>query len=196
MERLKAALVSAPALKTLCYSPEEDGFVGQIVLGVDACGLGFGAILQQEDRNGKRHPVHYESGLWTPAESRYDLVKLECRGLLRAVKKFCYYLYGVRFLVEIDARSLVYQLNQPTSDLPGTVVGRWITYIWLFDFEIRHVAGTKHKGLDALSRRPGTEEELWELREGGEEAMERLEEFVDAELGTMCEGFVRIGFIR
>src|SRR5437660_324804 len=98
--------------------------------------------------------------------------------------------------MEIDARILVHQLNQPTSDLPGTVVGRWIAYIRLFDFEIRHVAGTKHKGPDTLSRRPGTEEELLELREGGEEAVERLEEFVDAELGTMCEGFVRIGFIR
>src|SRR5437588_988312 len=189
MERLKAALVSAPALKTLCYSPQEDGFVGQIVLGVDACGLGFGAILQQEDRDGKRQPVRYESGLWTPAESRYDAVKLECRGLLRAVKKFRYYLYGVRFLVEIDARTLVHQLNQPMSDLPGTVGGRWIAYIRLFDFEIRHVVGTKHKWPDALSRRPGTEEELRELREGGEEAVERLEEFVDAELGTMCGGF-------
>src|SRR5436853_1445265 len=121
MERLKAALVSTPALETLCYSPEEDGFVGRIVLGVDAYGLGFGAILQQEDRDGKRHPVCYESGLWTPAESRYDTVKLECRGLLLAVRKFHYYLYSVRFLVEIDARTLVHQLNQPTSDLPGTV---------------------------------------------------------------------------
>src|SRR5437588_9899901 len=132
MERVKAALVSAPALKTLCYSPEEDSFVGRIVLGVDACGLGFGAILQQEDWDGKRHPVRYESGLWTPAESRYDVVKLECHGLLWAVKKFHYYLYGVRFLVEIDARTLVHQLNQPMSDLPGTVVGHWIVYIWLF----------------------------------------------------------------
>ena len=118
---------------------------------MDACGLGFGAILQQEDRDGKRHPVLYESGLWTPAESRYDAVKLECPWLLRAVKKFRYYLYGVRFLVEIDARTLVHQLNQPTSDLPGTVVGRWIAYIRLFDFEIRHVAGTKYKGPDCYT---------------------------------------------
>src|SRR5437588_1938923 len=92
MERLKAALVSASSLKTLYYSPEEDGFVGRIVLGVDACGLGFGAILKQEGRSGKRHPVRYESSLLTPMESRYDAVKLECRELLRAVKKFRYYL--------------------------------------------------------------------------------------------------------
>ena len=63
MENLKAALISAPALKTLVYTPDEGGFVGRIVLGVDACRSGFGAILQQEGREGKWHPVRYESGL-------------------------------------------------------------------------------------------------------------------------------------
>ena len=86
------ALSSAPALKPLVYTPDDDGFVREIVLGVDECGLGFGAILQQEDGENRSHPVSYESGLWTPAKTRYDAVKLECRGLLRALKKFCYYL--------------------------------------------------------------------------------------------------------
>ena len=108
LEKLKTALSSAPALKPLVYTPEDDGYVGEIVLGVDACGLGFGAILQQEDWESRHHPVRYEIGLWTPAETRYDGVKLECRGLLRALKKFRYYLYGVQFLIEIDARTLVH----------------------------------------------------------------------------------------
>ena len=47
------------------------------------------------------------------------------------------------------------------------------------------MAGVKHKGLDALSRHPGTEEELRDLAEGGEEAVRRLEESVDGELDTM-----------
>ena len=85
----------APALKTLVYTPDEGGFVGRIMLGVDACRSKFGVILQQEDREGKRHSVRYESGLWTPVETRYDVVKLEYRGLLRCLKKFRYYLYGV-----------------------------------------------------------------------------------------------------
>jgi len=139
MKKLKAALISAPALMPLVYAPEEGGFVGRIVLRVDASRFGFGAILQQEDRDGKRHPVRYESGLWTPAESRYDAVKLECRGL-RAIKKFRYYLYGVHFLVEIDARTLVHQLNQPTSDLPGTIVGRWLAYTVDPDVHLRYQA--------------------------------------------------------
>ena len=78
------------------------------------------------------------------------------------------------------------------------MVRRWLAYIRLFSFDIEHVAGVKHKGPDALSRRPGTEEELGELAEGGEEAVQRLEEFVDEELDAMwvsteeekaCTGF-------
>ena len=141
MEKLKTALSSAPALKPLIYTPEVDGFVGEIVLVVDACGLGFGAILQQEDRENRRHPVRYERGLWTPAETRYDAVKLECRGLLPAQKIFCYYLYRVQFLIENDARTLVRQLNQPASDLPGAIVARRQAYIRLLSFDIKHVGG-------------------------------------------------------
>src|SRR5690606_20010179 len=106
----------------------------------------------------RRHPARYESGIWSESEARYDAGKLECRGLLKALKKFKHYLYGVRFLVEIDAQTLVHQLNQPSSDLPGALVSRWIAWIRLFDFDIAHVSGTKHQGPDALSRRRQSEQ--------------------------------------
>ena len=112
-------------------------------------------------------------------------VELECPGLLRALKNFHYYLDGVRFLIKIYARTLVHQLNQPMSNLPGAIIGRWLAYMQLFSFDITHVAGVKHKGPDALSRRPGTEQELRELAEGGEVAVQRLEEYVDGELDAM-----------
>ena len=63
MEKLKMALSSAPALKPLVQKPEDDGFTGGMVLGVDSCGLGFEAIMQEKDRKSSRHPVRYESGL-------------------------------------------------------------------------------------------------------------------------------------
>ena len=33
------------------------------------------------------------------------------------------------------------------------MVNRWLAWIRLFDFDLKHVAGTKHGGPDALSRR-------------------------------------------
>ena len=115
-------------------------------------------------------------------------MKQECRGLLRTLKKFHYYLYGVQFLIEIDAHMLVHQLNQLTSDLPGAIVGHWLAYIRQFSFDIKHVAGMKHKGLDALLHRPGMEEWLTVLAEGREEALRKLEEFVDGELDALWVG--------
>ena len=55
--------------------------------------------------------------------------------------------------MEIDAKTLVHQLNQPASGLSGSVVNRWLAWIRLFDFDLKHIAGTKHGGLDALLRR-------------------------------------------
>jgi hypothetical protein len=63
MRKLKAASISAPALRPIVYTPNSEGFVGVIVLAVDSSKLGFGAILQQEDHAGRRYPSRYESGL-------------------------------------------------------------------------------------------------------------------------------------
>jgi hypothetical protein len=100
MDILKEALTSAPALRTLKYSEA----AGEIIIAVDASL----AVLQQIDpTTGKRHPSRYESGLWTEQESRYDAGKRECRGVLKALKKFRFWLYGVHFTIEIDANTLV-----------------------------------------------------------------------------------------
>ena len=183
---LKHALVSPPALLPIVYTSEPGKKApGRIVLGVDASRLGYGAILQQEDENGKRHPARYESGLWTDTERNYDAGKLECRALLCAVKKFRNYLYGVHFLIEIDAKTLIHQVNQPINDIPGTVVRRWLAYIRLFSFDIVHVPGTKHKGPDSLSRRPATEKEEEEKRRNGNREEEEIEETIEGVLGRL-----------
>ena len=105
MDDLKQALITAPAMKPIDYEAS-----GKIVLLVDSSLIGWGAILQQEDDSDTKqwHLSRYENGLWTPAEQKYDGANLKCRGLLKALKKLQYYLYGVRFLVEIDAKTLVH----------------------------------------------------------------------------------------
>ena len=86
---LKHALVSLPALLPIVYTAEPGRkTAGRIVLAVDASRLGYGAILQQQDENGRRHPARYMSGLWTDTERNYTTGKLECQALLRAVKEF------------------------------------------------------------------------------------------------------------
>ena len=119
IDALKEALTTAPAIVTLDYGPE----AGDIILSIDASLLGWGAVLQQlVDR--RRHPARYESRLWNPTESRYDAGKRKCRGLLKALKKVRYYLYGVRFILKLDANTLVAQLNHTTNNLPRALVTR------------------------------------------------------------------------
>lgn len=79
---------------------------GQIVVGVDASLVGWGAILQPEDENMDWHRCCKESRFRNKAEKRYDAGKSECRGLMTALKKCCNYVYGVRFLMETDANTL------------------------------------------------------------------------------------------
>ena len=68
---------------------------------------------------------------------------------LRALKKTWDYIYGILFIVEVDAKTLVHQSN---PNLPR-LVNRFLAWIRLFGFDIKHVSGTKHGGEDGSSRR-------------------------------------------
>ena len=118
--------------------------------------------------------MRYESGVWSEPEKKYDGGKRECRALLRALKKLKVGLYGVKFTLEIDAKTLLHQLNLPIVDLPGAMVTRWISWIRLFDFTVRHVAGRKHSGPDGLSRRLSDSDE--------EDDNDSVEECIDDDL--------------
>lgn len=63
------------------------------------------------------------------------------------------WLYGRHFYVETDAQTLVWLLNQTPNDLPNAMITRWLTYIRLFDFDVRYIPGVKNGAADALSRR-------------------------------------------
>jgi len=152
MAALQKALTEAPGLISIDYS--EDG--GKIILTVDASLTGWGAVLQQLDAMKRRHPARFESGLWNAAERNYDATKRECRGALKAFKKMRSHLIGVHFILETDAAVLVAQLNKAATDLPGSLLTRWIAWMRLFDFEVKFIPGKKNTAADGLSRRRRT----------------------------------------
>ena len=122
-------------------------------------------------------PYRFKSGIWSKGEYKYDSGKLKCRALLYALKKLRVWLYGARFTVETDANTLVAQLNRSATDLPGSLITRWLAWIQLWDFDVRHVPGKKNSAADGLSRRPAQEGELRDKPE------EDPEDFIDLELG-------------
>ena len=56
-----------------------------------------------------------------------------------------------RFIVEIDASSIIQMLNSP-DPIPISQMNRGIAYLHFFDAEFKDVPGVKHTMPDALSR--------------------------------------------
>jgi len=125
----KETLCTAPGLKMI---EVRDGG-RQIDVGVDTTFQRWGAILQQKDKNMDQHPRRYECRLSNKAEKRYTAGKCEWHGVMNAVKKWWNDVYGVRFLVETDANTLLHHLSLPTDDLPGAQVALYMAWIWVFD---------------------------------------------------------------
>ncbi|RYP39740.1 hypothetical protein DL768_010696 [Monosporascus sp. mg162] len=175
MESVKKAITTAPTLITLDYGPE----AGKIIVRTDASKEGFGGTLGQLI-NGVEHPARFESGTWKGAELNYDAGKLECRAVLKILRRFRNHIYGVRFVLETDAKVLVAQINDLLSSLPGAVLIRWVAWIKMFDFEIRHIPGKKNLAADGLFRKlPGAFDALDDQWEG------EVDDFIDVQLNVI-----------
>ena len=86
-------------------------------------------------------------------ESKYNVTKRKYRELLKTLKKVRFWLYEMRFIIEIDVNILIVQLNRSAADLSEILMTRWLTWICLFNFNIRYVFDKKHIAADELSRR-------------------------------------------
>ena len=77
-------------------------------------------------------------------------------------------------IVEVDCTSIEGMLKNPEMQCTA-VVNRWIDGIKRFDFEIVHVLAHRHKGPDALSRRPiNDDSETDPLEPNGEEWVDTM----------------------
>ena len=143
-DTLKERLCSAPVL----HYPD---FQRQFHLATDACKVGAGAVLFQLDDDGSEHPVAYWSTVFTAAERKYATVEKECLALVKAVKHFRPYLYGVNFVAHTDHKSLQW-LHSISSD-PSGRLARWSLILNEYDImEIRYKKGSTMVHADGLSR--------------------------------------------
>jgi len=92
-----------------------------------------------------------------------------------------------KLVVEVNAQYIKGMLNK--LDLhSNAAINRWIAAILMFDFELVHVPGTKHKGPDGLSRRRVADSE--EKEEGIEEAESWIDEIIGAGV-WVASGFIK-----
>jgi hypothetical protein len=158
---IKSLIASAPALRPIDYNSDNP-----VVLSVDSSKEAAGMILSQLENDGKtKRPARYGSLPMDEPSSRYSQPKLELFGLYRALRHWRIYIIGVKkLIVEVDAKYIKGMLNEPDLQ-PNATINRWIQGIKLFDFELVHVPADKHRGPDALSRRPLAEGETIEMED-------------------------------
>jgi hypothetical protein len=142
--QLKEALLSAPVL---AYPDMKETFI----LDTDASDYGIGGVLSQL-QDGEERVISYASKTLNKSQRRYCVTYRELFAIVAMVKQFRHYLYGKPFIIRTDHASLRYWR---TMDIEG-VVGRWLTRLGAYDFEVEHRAGKDHGNADGLSRREDT----------------------------------------
>jgi transposase InsO family protein len=146
-EELKKRLVTAPIL-----SPPDWGKPFHVTL--DASGWCQGAILWQEDEEGRERPIYYASRQMSPAEKNYTATEREALAVIYACKKFRHYLLGYEVTFHTDHDALKYLVNKP--DLSGRLA-RWILLLQEFTYTVVVKSGKSNSNADYLSRQRGPE---------------------------------------
>ncbi|MES9882597.1 MAG: reverse transcriptase family protein, partial [Sedimenticola sp.] len=143
-ETLKTRLVNSPILGYPDFSKP-------FILETDASFQGLGAVLSQDQSNG-RVVIAYASRSLRPSEKnmdRYSSMKLEMLALKWAVSdKLRDYLLGSKFMVYTDNNPLRYF---KTAKLDATKM-RWAAQLAQFDFTVKYRSGRSNYNTDALSR--------------------------------------------
>ncbi|GBG82712.1 hypothetical protein CBR_g36240 [Chara braunii] len=141
--RLKEALIRAPVLKlpdpTLPF-----------VLTTDASQYGVGAVLQQDDGNGLQ-PIEYMSKKIKTKKLQDSTYEKELYALVSELKHWKHFLLGRHFKIFSDHSTLQWMKSQGELN---DKLARYIQFIDMFGFELRHKKGCYNRVADVLSRRP------------------------------------------
>ena len=142
-EKLKSCLASYPVVRLPDLTRE-------FIVYTDASRVAIGAILSQVDDNGNEYVCCYSSRSLKGAEINYPIHELELLAIVWAItRKFRHYLYGAKFVVVTDHKSLkwLFSLDDPNARLT-----RWAIFLQEYDFEVRYRKGSIHTNVDMLSR--------------------------------------------
>lgn len=145
-DTIKDHMTSAPVL--LPPDPELP-----YVIETDASDFGVGAVLLQEGKDGRMHPIAFESKKLSPAERNYPAQERELLGILHALRSWRCFVEGRHYIVRTDHHPLQYFRSRTKPPPPRLI--RWIAELELYDPEIHYKCGVDNQVPDLLSRRDG-----------------------------------------
>jgi len=146
IDKLKAALASAPCLKPIDVTRP-------FRVHVDACknGRGIGAVLLQE-YDGQWRPCSYFSRALTPAQRQWSATELEAHALVTAARHWERYLQnGHKWTAIVDHKALIYLVVKRTKT-NNTRLLNSVMHLQGHYFDIAHRNGEEHFDADAVSR--------------------------------------------
>ena len=144
-DALKRAVTSEPVLVL-----PEVGFPFR--LETDASDYACGAVLSQQQEDGRWLPVAYLSKSLTAPERNYEIHDKEMLAIVRALEEWRHFLEGAEHVFEIwtDHRNLQYFR---TAQKLNRRQARWFTELAEYDFTLHHRPGRTNIIADELSRR-------------------------------------------
>jgi len=127
-----------------------------VVLATDASPYGVGAVLSHIYPNGTERVIQYASCTLNDTQKKYTQIDKEAYAIIFGVKKFHNFLYGKRFTLLTDNKSIT-QILSPGKGLPAYSAMRmqhYAVFLQGFDFDIKYRKTENHGNADGLSRLP------------------------------------------
>jgi len=125
----------------------------------DASDTNLGAAHLQKGDDGKMHPVAYFSKKMSSAEQNYNIYEKELLAIVEALKHWRIYLQGARYPVTIHTDHMNLRTFTTTKVLDNRRLARWAEELATYDLVIKYVKGSDNTRADALSRKPGYEDD-------------------------------------
>ncbi|XGW22596.1 hypothetical protein V3C99_005091 [Haemonchus contortus] len=147
-QNLKNAITRAPVLGQPNVEAARSGEKPYIIY-TDASTHGVGAVLCQEGDDKMIHPLYFASKRLSKAEERYHVTDLEALAIVFALKKFHFFVFGVKTIVRTDHQPLTTLFKR--SNVSPRVI-RWALEVQSYQLEIEYVKGEANRVADALSR--------------------------------------------
>jgi hypothetical protein len=114
---------------------------------VDASEIAVGAVLTQNDDEGRLRPVAFASSKLSPTQQRWSTIEREAYAALWTLQKYKQWIFGTRIVLVSDHNPLTFVESTPKS----SKLMRWALALQEFDAEFRYRSGKVNEAADCLT---------------------------------------------
>ena len=147
--------IKSEIAKRPTFSAFDSSLNVETILTTDASQYGLGAVLSQVS-NGIEQPIIFVSCTLSNAEKNYSVIEKETLVVHWATQRLRTFLWGRRFTMRTDHKSLTSILTTKgfASDRTSQRINKWPTLLLEYNFDIQYIPGVNNTVADCMSRLP------------------------------------------